>query len=104
MVVTGMMSQMMSQAHIFTKRLQLLLEADPTVNLRSPQADTKLGAGDLQRTRGHAENVCDLVSIFSPLDEICYLPEPFRRKLCWLTTSSQGRASFALSCLVLGHV
>ena len=77
MVVTGMMSQ----AHIFTKRLQLLLEVDFTVNLRSPQADTKLGAGDLQRTRGHAENVCDLVSTFSPLDEIYYLPEPFRRKL-----------------------
>src|SRR5262245_1792154 len=93
----------MNQAHIFTKQLALLLEADPIVNLRSSEANTQPGAGDLQRSNGHVENASDLVSTFSPLDKIYYLPKPFRRKLCWLTTSSQGRTFLSLKCLLLRH-
>src|SRR4051812_40843389 len=99
MVVTGMMSQ----AHIFTKRLALLLEADLIVNLRSSQADAQPGAGDLQRVSGHADNVGDLLSTFSPLDEIYYLLKPFWRKLYRPPTSTQRRASFVLSCLRSRH-
>jgi hypothetical protein len=44
--------------------LDLFLQAYPVNNLRSSQADTQLGAGDLQRTNSQAENISDLVSLF----------------------------------------
>src|SRR5262245_56897022 len=96
-MVTGVMTRM------FRKRRVLHLQADPTINLRSSQADTQLGAGDLQRTNGHVENISNLGSAFSSLDEIYYLLEPFRRKLCWLATSSQGQAFLPLNCLLFGQ-
>jgi len=83
---------------IFTESRALPQQADAIVNLRSTQADTQPGAGDLQRSSGRAENVSDLFSTFSPLDEIYYLLKPFRRQLYWLTKSSQRRrVSYALS-------
>jgi hypothetical protein len=94
---------MMSYSGIFTKRLALLQQTDPINNPRSLQADPHLGAGDLQGTNGHVENISDLVSSFSPLDEIYDLLKPFRRKLYCLTTSGQGRAFLSLNCLLRGH-
>jgi hypothetical protein len=66
---------------IFTESRALPEQADSIVNLRSFEADTQPGAGDLQRTNGHVENMSNLVSIFSLLDKIFYLLKPFWRKL-----------------------
>ena len=85
-LITGMMSY----SGIFTKRLALLQQTDPINNLRSLQADTHLGAGDLQGTNGHVENISDLVSSFSPLDEIYDLLKLFRRKIYCLTRVGRG--------------
>jgi hypothetical protein len=65
---------------IFTGRRALPQQADSIVNLRSSQADTHLGAGHLQRTNGHVENISNLVSTFASLDEISYLLKLFWRK------------------------
>jgi hypothetical protein len=73
-------TEVINQARISTNRLTLLLQ-DPIINFRSSQADTQPRAGDLQRAYGHAENISNLFSTFSPINEIFYLLKSFWRKL-----------------------
>src|SRR5262245_15490250 len=88
---------------IFRERRALAHQENSIVKLRSPQADTHLGAGHLQRTNSHVENIGNLVSTFSSFDEVLYLLKPFWRKLYWLPTRNQERASLSFNCLLIGH-
>src|SRR5262249_2126855 len=51
------------------------------VKKRSPQTDAQPGAGDLQRTNGHADQFGDLLSGLAPLHQIFDLLYPLWRKL-----------------------
>jgi hypothetical protein len=74
-MVTGVMTR------IFTESGVVPQQANSFVSLRwSSQADTHLGAGHLQRTNRHVENISNLVSTFASLDEIFYLLKPFWRE------------------------
>jgi len=44
----------------------------------------------LQRSGGHADDLGDLVSALSPLDEVADLLHPFRSKLRWPSTMIEG--------------
>jgi hypothetical protein len=67
-----------------------LQQTSTRVKSGSPQADSQFRAGNLQRSGGHADDLGDLVSALSPLDEVADLLHPFRSKLRWPSTMIEG--------------
>src|SRR5262245_35327408 len=59
------------------------------VKIGSPQADAQPGAGDLQRTDGHADQLGDFPSALAAFHQISDLLDSLRRKL-YLPTPTRG--------------
>src|SRR5262245_47970098 len=62
------------------------------VKIGSPQADAQPGAGDLQRTDGHADQLGYFPSALAALHQISDLLDSLRRKL-YLPAPTRGRGA-----------